>query len=87
MCSPFVRIVHGHIYKTARRDLLKHIVQNKAPQMRGGDTPEPEHNESRDTKTSGGGFLFAPVFIHFFNIPLQVLLQRDGHCATLNGRL
>lgn len=59
----------------------------------GEDTREQTHNESRGAKGMGGGAgvaegpAFAPVFIHFFNIPPQVLLQRDAHCEALNGRL
>lgn len=59
----------------------------------GGDTREQAHNENQGAKGTGGGAgvaespAFAPVFIHFFNIPPQVLLQRDAHCEALNGRL
>ena len=60
------------------------------PQKIGGDTLEQAHNKSRGAEGSEGeaeGPASALVFIHFFNIPLQVLLQRDGHCALLIGRL
>lgn len=90
MCLLFVQIVHGHIYKTAWQDLLKHIVLNGTPSeewrrlSRAGIQWE---LRSWTSKGEAKGLPFAPVFIHFFNIPQKVLLQRDGHCAMLNGRL
>lgn len=92
MCLLFVHIVHSYIYKMAWQDLLKHIVLNGTPleEWRRFSRADIQW-ELRSWTAEGGvvvwGSVVCACFHSFFNIPQKVLLQRDGHCAMLNGRL